>query len=272
MSGDDAQGPSSLQERTQAFLAEFFIKGEELVRDLIDENERLRAAAKTRPSGSDTAALVGRLMKQIETLEAECSEIRKLAGSVERASGGYRDRLDALEQEHYHLAAMYVAGGQFQRAGTIDEVLRTITEILLNFVGVGRFTVLAVDEERQTMFPLLREGGPIDGNEEIRLPGSAALADAVSLGGPWKAGHPVFSGDGVLMYLPLSSGTRLVAVIRIENFLPQKGSFNDNDFGLLELISEQSGIAIETAWIRAHAKVVPLARRALGSSRLHDRV
>ena len=65
------------------------------------------------------------------------------------------------------------------------------------------------------------------------------------------------------MYLPLSSGTRLVAVIRIENFLPQKGSFTDNDFALLELISEQSGIAIETAWIRAHAKVVPLARRAL---------
>ena len=54
-----------------------------------------------------------------------------------------------------------------------------------------------------------------------------------------------------------------VAVIRIENFLPQKGSFTDNDFALLELISEQSGIAIETAWIRAHAKVVPLARRAL---------
>lgn len=261
VSGDE--GPSSLQERTQAFLAEFFVKGEELVRELIDENERLKAAARRTVAPEHTAALVGRLMKQIEALEAECVEIRKLAGSVERVSGGYRDRLDALEQEHYHLAAMYVAGGQFQRAGTIDEVLRTITEIMLNFVGVGRFTVLAVDEERQLLFPLLREGATLDAREEIRLPGSGMLREAVSLGGPWKAGHPVFAGDGVLMYLPLSSGTRLVAVIRIESFLPQKSSFNDNDFGLLELISEQSGIAIETAWIRAHAKVVPLARRAL---------
>jgi GAF domain-containing protein len=158
---------------------------------------------------------------------------------------------------------MYVAGGQFQRAGTIDEVLRTITEILLNFVGVGRFTVLAVDEERQVLFPLLREGGALDGREEIRLPGAGALREAASLGGPWKAGHPIARDETAIMHLPLSSGTRLVAVIRIENFLPQKGSFNDNDFGLLELISEQSGIAIETAWIRAHAKVVPLARRAL---------
>ena len=40
---DDSISPS-LREQTQRFLAEFLAKGEALVRELIEENERLRAS------------------------------------------------------------------------------------------------------------------------------------------------------------------------------------------------------------------------------------
>ena len=261
MSGDDSQNPS-LQDRTQAFLREFFTKGEELVRELIDENERLRQGGSLEGAPAATAELVNRLKAQVEELEAECEEIRRLAGLVQTTSGSYRGRLDALEQEHYHLAAMYVTGGQLQRASTVEEVLRTTTEVLLNFIGVGRFTLFAVDERASALFPLHREGA-LEGEgtpKEIPLPGAGAMAEATSLGHPWRAGSPMKAGDGGLMHLPLVSGTRLVGVIRIESFLPQKAAFGENDFGLLELVSEQSGIAIENAWIRAHAESVPLSR------------
>jgi GAF domain-containing protein len=89
------------------------------------------------------------------------------------------------------------------------------------------------------------------------------VAEVLAVPGPWKSGHPRGEGDGALMNLPLVSGTRLVGVARIESFLPQKAEFNDDDHGLLELVSEHSGIGIETAWIRAHAKEVPFARSAL---------
>lgn len=261
MRGEDSEAPT-LQDRTQAFLQEFFSKGEELVRELIVENERLKDGSPT--ATDETGALIHRLKSQIEELESECAEIRKLAGTVQAVSGGFRNRLESLEGEHYHLAAMYVAGGQFQRAASIDDVLRTIIEIALNFVGVGRFTILAVDEERQILFPLAREGGSLDAQEEIALPGTGPLAEAVQLGGPWRAGGPMSGeGESVLMYLPLCSGSRLVAILRFEAFLPQKSAFADHDFGLLELLSEQSGIALETAWIRAHAKEMPLGRRAV---------
>ncbi len=137
--------------------------------------------------------------------------------------------------------------------------MRTPTEILLNFVGVGGFTLFAVDESRQALFSLATEtGAGTDGS-------TADLAEAGEAGAyrPWKQNDPVVAGDGALMRLPLVSGTRLMGLVRIESFLPQKSEFVETDFGLLELVSEHAGIGIENAWVRAHAKDAPLQREAL---------
>ncbi len=260
MSHDAAGSP--LRARTQAFLREFFAKGEELVRELIAENDRLRALGPAPIEPDVVSAAVEGLGRRIAALELECAELRRATAAVDGTSD-YRHRLDELEREHYRLATMYVAGSQFHSAATVDEVLRTLTEILLNFVGVGRFTFLAVDEERQILFPLVREGVDELVLAEVQLPASGPLAEVTALGGPWRVGAALGAGDGVLMHLPLYSGSRLVGVARIERFLPQKKRFDEADFGLLELMSEHAGIGIETAWIRAHAREVPLRRMDL---------
>lgn len=264
VSREEPEAPS-LRDQTQAFLHEFFVKGQELIRELIEENERLRKsmAAESGLELSPTSVeMVGRLMRQVEALESEAAEIRRIAGTVQ-SDAGYRERLQSLEDEHYHLAAMYVASGQFHSAHTLDEVLRTVTEILLNFVGVGHFTLYVVDEPRQVLFPLWREGGELSERADLPLPTEGPMAEAMEIGRAWRAGDPIGAGDGVLMHLPLYSGTRLVGVIRLESFLPQKSAFADTDYGLLELISGHSGIGIDTAWIRAHADEVPLERQAI---------
>lgn len=264
MSPEDSESPS-LRDQTQAFLHEFFVKGQELIRELIEENERLRqpAGAVGGEELSPTSAeMVGRLMRQVEELEHEAAEIRRIAGTVQ-SDVGYRDRLQSLEDEHYHLAAMYVASGQFHAASTVDEVLRTSTEILLNFLGVGEFTLFVVDEPRDRLFPLWREGGDPADYPELARPEQGPVAEALSVGRAWRPGDPMGSTDDALMHLPLYSGTRLVGVIRIESFLPQKSEFADTDFGLLELVSGHTGIGIENAWIRAHADAVPVERQAI---------
>lgn len=263
MTGDDSISPT-LREQTQRFLAEFLAKGEVLVRELIEENERLRASLEDSVAGAASnppTELLNRLVRKVDELEHECAEIRRLAGSMQQESGGYRERLDDLEHEHYHLAAIHVAGNQFHAAHTIEEVLRTITEILLNFVGVGGFTVFGVDEQRQILFPLATESGPAGDGPEQAL--SEAGLSAGEASRPWKSSDGRDAGGAALLRLPLVSGTRLLGVVRIESFLPQKQEFMDTDFGLLELISEHAGIGIETAWIRAHADETPLTRAAV---------
>lgn len=259
----DAAGPT-LQARTQAFLREFFAKGEQLVRELISENDRLRlvvSASDDDPGGA--ARTIERLFRQVAELEAECNELRRLSLGSREPGTGFRNRLDELEREHYRLAAMYVAGSQFHSATTVEEVLRTLTEILLNFVGAGRFSVYVVDEERQQLFPLLREGGELAELVELSLPGAGALAAAVTRGGRWTADSPLGAEAGLLLQLPLFAGTRLVGLVRVERLLPQKSSLDETDHGLLELVSQHAGVGIETAWIRAHAQDAPLSRSAL---------
>ncbi len=259
----DAAGPS-LQARTQAFLREFFSKGEQLVRELITENGRLRAALAAGAGDTGEAArAVDRLTRQVAELEAECADLRRLAGSGAGGRDGFRSRGDDLERDHYRLAAMYVAGSQFHIATTVEEVLRTLTEILLNFVGAGRFSVYIADEERQVLFPLFREGAELGDLAELPLPGLGALAEVIERGGRWTHDAPSGAEPGVLLQLPLYAGTRLVGLVRVERLLPQKSSFDEGDAGLLELVSEHAGVGIETAWIRAHAQDVPLSRTAL---------
>lgn len=265
VSRDDAESPS-LRDQTQAFLHDFFVKGQELIRELIEENERLRLAVPPPPAKEElsptSVEMVGRLMRQVEELENEAAEIRRMAGSVEHEAG-YRDRLHSLEDEHYHLAAMYVASGQFHAASTLDEVLRTVTEVLLNFVGVGAFTIFVLDESRQVLFPLWREGGDPTERPELPRPSDGPIADVMATGRAWRAGDPMGSTEDTLMHLPLFSGERLVGIIRVDSFLPQKHEFADTDYGLLELISGHSGIGIDNAWIRAHSQPVPVQRQAI---------
>lgn len=267
MSAEDLR--QSLPQKTDAFLREFFEKGEQLVKELITENDRLRSQLEDQEPPVPKVTrdnMVELLMLRISALERECDEIRRIAGNVEEESGGFRTRLDMLESEHYHLASMFVAGSQFHSATSFEEVLRTTTEILLNFVGAGAFTIFAADEERRVLFPIAREGGSLAEVSEIALTGDKAgpaQAALVALGRPWKSGDPEFQIGDELINLPLVSGSRLVGVARLESFLEQKPGFAENDHQLLGLISEHAGIGMESAWVRAHAKPLPFERQAI---------
>ena len=273
-------GPGEQRPRSDVSLEAFFGRSETFVRQLIAENERLRSELhETRP-GEDfpepvPASVIEGLMTRVAELEREVvREREQSATQVSEGSGFIRltadaelpQRLEQLEHENYHLASMYVAGLQFHSARTLPEATQTITEILLNFVGIGAFTLFILDEERQVLFALAREGGDLEACGEVGVhdggPGGP-LATMIQRARPWTRGDPAYADDNAIMYLPLVSNRRLVAVLRLESFLAQKPGFEDNDFSLLSMISEHAGIAIETAWLRAHAKVVALQRRAV---------
>lgn len=260
---EDAAG-SSLEARTQAFLAEFFDRGEQLVRDLILQNDALRQQIRgLEVDRSPSAELVDRLRDEVARLQAECDEIKRLAGSVKRESGDYRDRLDELESAHYHLAARQVSAEQLRHSESLDEAVRATIEILLNLVGTGHFTLYGVDVERDVFFPLAVEGRDADpSTPEVPCAADGPLAAAASAKVPWRAGS-VTSPAALPMVLPLVCQGRTIAAVHLHRFLPQKQGFTDDDLALLELISEESAAAIDTAWVRAHARPTPFSRAAV---------
>lgn len=271
-SGQGEPGP-----RSDASLQHFFGRGETFVRQLIAENARLRSELHVaQPQRGDLSEPApSSLLESLQPLIARIAELEHERGAAPEgpesgapnaASGDTAAlirRIEHLEHESYHLASMYVAGLQFHSARALTEVLQTITEVLLNFVGVGAFTLFALDEERKVLFPLSREGGELEACGEVPVQDGGPLAAMVQRARPWTRGDPAHADDAAIMYLPLVSNRRLVAVLRLESFLAQKPGFEDNDYSLLSMISEHAGIAIETAWIRAHARAAPLQRQAV---------
>jgi hypothetical protein len=263
----DSGLPNSLQGKTDAFLREFFEKGEELIRDLILENDKLKSQLNAPlPEEVDASDpnVIRSLVGRISSLESEIEEIRRIAGAVEEESGGYRERLDALENEHYDLACRHVAAVQFQTCESIEEVLRASTEILLNFVGIGTFCVYLADEERQIFFPVMREGGNVGEVSEEKIAEVRERVPAFATGEAWRLGDSLDPWiEGELMTLPLYAGSRLLGAVRIQGFLAQKSEFMPADLELVSLVSEHAGIGVENAWLRAHADDAPMARGAI---------
>mgnify|MGYP000882083908 CR=1 FL=1 len=256
-------------------LDAFFGRGATFVRQLIAENERLRGelhgAFPDRPGLPELtpASVIEGLLLRVAELERE-REAARGAAAEQRTStpasdptATLRQKNEQLEGENYHLASMFVAGRQFQASRTLPEVIQVTIEILLNFVGIGAFTLYLLDEERRMLFPIAREGGDLEGLPEVPVGDQGPIAEMLQRARPWTRGDPAYADTDAIMYLPLVSVRRTVAVLRLESFLAQKSGFEDNDYSLLSMISEQAGIAIETAWIRAHAKAVSLQRQAV---------
>jgi len=277
MSGQ-SDGHETQPGRTQAHLADFFGRGEAFARQLIAENERLRreVAGEADATSVPSSGVVEELLAKVEELEAKGGDgapseasVRELREARERSAAlatevtDLKESLERLEGENYHLATLYIVIQQLHSARVLGDVLQTLTEVCLNFIGVGSFSLYGIDEDRQLAFPLLREGAPFDELEERPLADEGPIAAIAGLGRPWQGGDPVPHEFGVLMYLPLVSGERLVGVITLEAYLPQKSALSDEDFAVLAMISEHGGIGLEKVWVRAHAAAAPLTRRAL---------
>lgn len=192
----------------------------------------------------------------ITELEERCVTLAHDKRALEESSG-------RLEAENYHLATLTIAIQQLHAGRTLADVLQTITEVCLNFIGIGCFSVLMIDEPRQVAFPVLREGAHIEELEERSLADESPLAAIVGLGRPWQGGDPIPHEYGVLMFLPLTSRARLMGILCLESFLPQKSELSDDDYAVLAMLSEHAGLALENAWCRAHAPPTPLAAAAV---------
>jgi hypothetical protein len=196
-----------------------------------------------------------------ETMAPE-SSAAALAAAAARVEALQR-QIAGLEAENYHLASVYIGLQQLHATRSLGDLLQALCEILLNFLGVGGFTILAIDEVRWVAFPLVREGGHIEEIDERVLASDPPLAAVAGLGRPWQGGDPMPGEYGVLFFLPLHSGARLCGIIAVESLLAQKDGISDDDLAVLAMLSEHAGLAFENLWLRAHAAQAPLSRHAI---------
>jgi hypothetical protein len=238
----------------QEFL-QVFKRGAEFTEALMRENQRLRyrvAELETRhgPTHNDDD-LVRELMDKLTRVEHEKRELVARISGVERENHDFASRYVEIEQENNNLLNIYVASYQLHSTLDYDEVLRAITEVVLNFIGAEVFTVGTIDAPGHAdgLSILVAEGVGLD--EANEMPQSAIVKDAIENGMPhFVSGEledvPVdFSVPAVCV--PLKIKDQTIGVLSIYKFLQQKKRLASVDHELFTLLAGHAATALFAA-------------------------
>jgi nitrate/nitrite-specific signal transduction histidine kinase len=170
-----------------------------------------------------------------------------------------RERVGELEDQNHDLASLYVASVQLHATLELRTVLRTIVEILLNFVGAKTFAVYIVDERAQRLRAL---GGHNVDRQALPQPalGEPGLGEQALAGQPYYADTMARADprrSAPLVVVPLRLGGRGVGAIAIWELLAHKTSLDDVDYDLFNLLGAHAAGALEAARLASAASGGP---------------
>ena len=251
----------NLKEQREEFLETFFKRGAEFTNELLGEVHALQHRAKS--LDDENAALklqlasddaIRDLLVKIEALE---KEKRALAYNIENAkavSSDFEVRYREVELELDSMANLYVASYQLHIALSQAEVFSIIEQILMQFVGVGRFAVYlrrAVKGAPDALEPvhlfhcdeLSGKALPVDDG----IIGESVTTAVHYLSDPGKrreAGVPIAC-------IPLVFGQTVIGVIVVHDLLEQKSAFVNTDLELFRLLGSHAAAAIVGAGLLA---------------------
>ncbi len=242
-------------ERGEAVLA-IFQRGAEFTRELLDENVRLRRElgdmeirnCQAAQSDDEWSKLREELGSKIEELEGQNQSMIDQLRSVESENLEFAERYVEIEEENNNLANLYVASYQLHSTLDVDEVVKTILEIVINLIGAEVFAVYACDDTSDLLAAVACEGDLVTAFPDLTIgegfvgksvaEGEVVLSDSMDAGGmPSEGGAPVVS-------IPLRVEDQPVGAIVIYKLLQQKDGFNALDGELFSLLAGHAATAI----------------------------
>jgi hypothetical protein len=241
----------------EEFLA-LFRRGLRFTEEILAENERLRyrlanleaeldARRLQTASVGEAAQLVASLRQKIADLETERVRLMSSYTEVENLNRDYQVRYAEIEEEHNNLANLYIASYQLHATLSFRDVVQVVSEIVINLVGVSRFTMYLHDMPSGTLHGLATEGHPLDDVAPVPL-GQGTIGKAAAD----KARVLSDDGKAPLAVIPLATVETLVGVIVIDQLLVQKGAFTPVDHELFTLLGVHAATSLLSALIREH--------------------
>jgi hypothetical protein len=224
-----------------------FRRGLKFTEELLAENEKLRfriATLETSGGNED----VKELRQKVRELEEEKARLLSSYREVETLNRDYQARYAEIEEEHNNLANLYIASYQLHSTMTFREVVQVINEIVINLVGVSRFTMYLCDAPTSMLHAIAAEGYDFTTAKPIPLGGSEA--GVVGKATREKQRYVAEGQANPLAVIPLSTVETVVGAIVIEKLLVQKEGFTAVDNELFNLLSVHAATALLSGLLR----------------------
>jgi transcriptional regulator with GAF, ATPase, and Fis domain len=248
--------------RADEFLG-VFRKGVEFTQDLLKENERLRFAVvqlteqlKGAQKGSNSPD-VAKLQQQLMALTAEREALLNKYKIVEEENKDFATRYVDVEEENNNLANLYVASFQLHSTMDFKEVLRIVSEIILNLIGSDHFAILVRDDETPVLTVVAAEG--VDpGFRKIKL-GEGILGKVAESGEMYvqqDLEHALTgSPNHPIVCIPLKIHHDVIGVVAIFDLFEQKKKrLTQVDHELFSMMAGHAATAMFSATLYARSQ------------------
>lgn len=236
-------------------LRSYLKRGEDFIDEILRHNEllRLRVVQLESQLFMDNTpvpppAAAHELRVVFEQLHKEHAEIERRLDEVASETEFNRERYEQIEEENDRLVNLFVAGHQLYSTMDLSDAVQIIVEILLNFVGAGRFAILILDEPTgelhaiesygvdRGLVPIMSRN--VDPVAACFASGKPEIIEEVPEG--WDVNRP-------LVCIPLKLGTEVLGAVTIYSYLEQKRELTAIDLELFSLLGDRGGAVLESA-------------------------
>jgi hypothetical protein len=261
-----SDAPADLKEEREAFVRQFLRRGFELTEDVLAENRALREQlvrtqeenARLRAALASSDAIRD-LLRKIETLESERTELVSRENDLAEASRRNEERTTEIEQELHDLANLYIASSHLHATLSVRGVVRHMRELLQQLLGAETYAIFVLREpDRATVL----SGEGID-ESTVVVVGEGPIGTAMATGRSRVVEgvpQPAGSLDSPLAVIPMRVRERVLGAIVVCSVFEQKERWAAVDHELFDLMGAQAGIALVAARLFAN---VPDARTLL---------
>ena len=229
---------------------QMFKKGEEFTKELLKENEKLRyrvVQLEESLAQSVDEARTKLYEDRIRLLETDLNSLKEKFAQVEEENKDFASKYVEVEQENNNLANLYVASYQLHSTLDFSEVLRIVTEIVINLIGAERFAILLMDDKTNELIAVAHEGIPETEALRVKI-GEGIIGKVTKEGEGFFAedlsAAPSFSPLEPIVCIPLKIKEHVIGVIAIYKLLVQKSGFTNVDYELFNLLAGHAATSI----------------------------
>lgn len=163
---------------------------------------------------------------------------------VQRELSALRAELESLEISHFELVCRNLGTLRLHSCDSLGEVLDTMVEVSLNFLGVGALVIYLASEDGRSLYSVAGEGVE---PHDVTWPGPQVV-EALNQAPAVDDELLIPCGDEMGV-LPLRVDGALVGALRLMHPLPQKTELNAADLEFLTLLSEHGAVALRRSWL-----------------------
>lgn len=200
--------------------------------------------------GPQDAGPKGHAAVTIEQLQQKNRELLARIAELEVENREFADQLILSEEVNNNLTNLYVASSRLHSVLDRDQVIEIIKEVVINFVGAEKFTLLLWDKETERLQCVAGEGFEAEDFPQI-APGEGLVAKAFTLGESCFDESLVASGSDdplqPLVAIPLKIHGEVMGVLAVYRLFVQKETFVQVDHQLFSMMAEHAATALFSA-------------------------